>query len=85
MNEPSDKSDKSKVQGEGDYDAARRFDQAERRFVESGKVREGADKARPRNAEEQAEMDKAEDVGKSHSKGELPADEHTSGKGSGKP
>jgi hypothetical protein len=82
MNEPSDK---SKVQGEGDYDAARRFDKAERQFVESGKVREGADKARPGSAEEQAEMEKAEDVGKSHSKGELPADEKSDGKGSGKP
>jgi hypothetical protein len=37
--------DKSKIQGEGDYDAARRFDAEERAFVESGKVEQQAREA----------------------------------------
>jgi len=39
--------DKSKdLQGEGDYDAARKFDAEERAFVEGGKVEAGAKAAR---------------------------------------
>lgn len=72
MNQPEDK---SKVQGEGDYDAARRYDKAQREFVQSGRVDEGARKAPPESAEDEREMEQAEDAGKSHSKGELPADE----------
>ncbi len=77
--------DNSKVQGEGDYDAARRFDKAEREFVESGKVKDGVRKAPPGSAEEAAEMSDAEGVGKSHSKGEAPGDADSEGKGSAKP
>jgi len=60
------------VQGEGDYEAARRFDQAERRFVESGKVDEAARRAPPRNAKEADELDSAEETGRSHAKDEGP-------------
>ena len=72
MNQPSDK---SKVQGEGDYEAGRRFRKAETEFVQSGKVDEGARKATPESAEVARDMEQAEEIGKSHSKGELPADE----------
>jgi hypothetical protein len=72
MNQPSDN---GKIQGEGDYDAARRFDKAEREFVESGKVKEGVRKAPPGSAEEAAEMKEAEEKGKSRSKGEAPGDD----------
>ncbi|HEV7912313.1 MAG TPA: hypothetical protein VGP22_00990, partial [Albitalea sp.] len=72
MNEPTDN---GKIQGEGDYDAARRFDKAERDFVKSGKVNEGVRKAPPGNAEEAAEMKEAEEIGKSRSKGEAPNDD----------
>jgi hypothetical protein len=82
MNEPGDK---SKVQGEGNYEAARRYDKAQRDFVQSGKVEEGARKAHPDSAAQEADMEKAEDIGKSHSKGELPADEKSTGKGSAAP
>jgi hypothetical protein len=34
------------IQGEGNYDAARKFDQEERAFVESGKVAAGAKAAK---------------------------------------
>ncbi len=63
---------KSQVQGEGDYEAARRFDKAAGGFAQSGKVEPAARKAKPRNAREASEMEQAEDIGKSHSKGEDP-------------
>ena len=80
MSQPTDK---GKIQGEGDYDAARRFDKAERDFVKSGKVKEGVRKAPPGNAEEAAEMKEAEEVGRSRSKGEAPGDEDMQGNRSG--
>ena len=80
MNQPTDK---GKIQGEGDYDAARRFDKAERDFVESGKVKEGVRKAPPGSAEEAAEMKEAEKAGKARSKGEAPGDEDMQGNRSG--
>jgi hypothetical protein len=36
---------KSDIQGEGNYDAARRFDKDERRFVETGPVEQKAREA----------------------------------------
>ncbi len=39
--------DRSKIQGEGDYEAGKRFQQAEREFVRNGPV-----KAKAREAEE---------------------------------
>jgi len=58
------------VQGEGDYNAARRYDEATREFVESGKVQPAAHDAAPGSAEEAEEMKQAEEIGKSRSKGE---------------
>ena len=63
------------VQGEGNYDATRRFDKAEREFVESGKVDEAARAAKPRNAEEAEELARAEREARSHSKGDDPKDD----------
>lgn len=37
--------DKKQIQGEGDYDAARRFDREERAFVEKGPVEKKAREA----------------------------------------
>ena len=58
------------VQGEGDYEAGRRYDKAAREFAESGKVEPAARDAAPDSAEEAEQMQQAEDIGKSHSKGE---------------
>ena len=58
------------VQGEGDYEAARRYDKAARDFAESGKVEPAAHEAAPDSAAEAEEMKRAEETGKSHSKGE---------------
>lgn len=37
--------DKNQIQGEGNYDAARRFDKEEQAFVKSGKVQQKAKEA----------------------------------------
>ena len=62
----------SEVQGEGDYNAARRYDKAAREFAESGKVDEAAREARPTSPEQADELNRAEREGKSHAKGEDP-------------
>ena len=68
----NDQPDKDRVQGEGDYEAARRYDRDQREFVQSGRVDEAARDARPQSPAEADEMARAEDEGRSHSKGEDP-------------
>jgi hypothetical protein len=68
----SNPTNKDRVQGEGDYDAARRYDKAAQDFAKSGKVDRAAHEAAPESAAQADEMRKAEDIGKSHSKGEGP-------------
>lgn len=63
----------SKVQGEGDYEAARRFNEAEAEFVKAGRVPDAADKAAPRSLEEKEEMERAEQRGRQRAKEEDPA------------
>ena len=58
----------SGVQGEGNYAAAREFDQAQTKFVASGKVPAAAAAAAPRSAAEQQEMMEAEEAGKRRAK-----------------
>lgn len=50
-------------QGEGNYEAGRRYDQAARRFVKTGKVDQAA-----RDAAEAEELRRAEEEGKSRAK-----------------
>ncbi|HJS04644.1 MAG TPA: hypothetical protein VJ832_14280 [Variovorax sp.] len=61
------------IQGEGNYEATRRYDKATTDFVQSGKVDQAARDARPKSEAEAEEMKKAEQEGKSHAKGEDPA------------
>jgi hypothetical protein len=61
------------VQGEGNYDAARSFNEAERKFVASGRVDAAARAAAPRSEAEQQTMIAAEQEGKRRSKEEDPA------------
>ncbi len=61
-----------KNQGEGNRDAARRYDKAQQEFVKSGKVEQAADKAAPSSDEVARELERAEQEGKSHAKGEDP-------------
>ena len=58
------------VQGEGNYEAARRYDKSASDFVRSGKIATAARKAKPLDADEAAKLSEAERVGLSHSKGE---------------
>jgi hypothetical protein len=62
-----------KVQGEGDYVSAKKFDDAETAFVKSGRVEQAARDAKPKSKAEADEMAKAEEIGKSRSRGEDPS------------
>ncbi len=63
---------KDQIQGEGDYEAGRRYDKASREFAESGQVEPAARDAAPEDARQAEDMERAEEVGKSHAKGEDP-------------
>ncbi len=56
------------VQGEGDYRSAREFNEAERKFVKSGKVPAAARAAAPKSKAEEQELIAAEQEGKRHAK-----------------
>jgi hypothetical protein len=62
------KHDQSKVQGEGDYASAKKYNEETESFAHSGKVEKAAKDAAPRNAQEQEDMRKAESEGRSHAK-----------------
>ena len=64
--------DAGHVQGEGDYVAAREFNEAERKFVASGKVAAAARAAAPESDAEQQEMMAAEDSGRRRAKEDDP-------------
>jgi hypothetical protein len=66
----SNSPNKDRVQGEGDYEAARRYDKAAQDFAKSGQVERAAHDAAPTSTKQAEEMRKAEEIGKSHSKGE---------------
>jgi len=74
MSTPADKAHGGQVQGEGDYEAARRFDKAQSDFANSGRVKDGARRAKPEDPAQAADIEQAEQEGKSHSKGEAPGD-----------
>ena len=61
------------VYGEGNYAATKHYDDATKRYVESGRVEAAARDAAPKSAKEAREMDAAEAEGKRHAKGEDPA------------
>lgn len=63
----------SRNEGEGNKTAAREYNEAQRRFVESGKVEEKAREAGKVSDAEKRELERAEAVGKRHSHGEDPA------------
>jgi hypothetical protein len=63
---------KDQIQGEGDYEAGRRYDKASREFAESGRVEPAAHDAAPDSEQQAEELERAEQEGKSHSKGEGP-------------
>jgi len=60
------------VQGEGNYEAAREFNEAERKFVQSGKVDAAARAAAPKDDAEGRELLDAEQKAKSRAKEDYP-------------
>lgn len=60
--------EKPEVQGEGDYEAARRYRKEVTDYVDSADIDKAAHDAAPRSPDEQREMDEAEREGRSHSK-----------------
>jgi hypothetical protein len=60
------------VQGEGNYEAAREFNAAQRRFVQSGKVDAAARGAAPKSDAEKQQMAEAEQGAKSRAKEDYP-------------
>ena len=56
---PSSKN--NEMQGEGNYTAAKEYDDATQAFIKSGKVKDAAKNAAPRNAAEAREMLEAEE------------------------
>jgi hypothetical protein len=56
------------LQGEGNYTAGRRYDQAQEEFAKSGQVDEAARRAAPESEEEREAMKKAEEEGRRHAR-----------------
>jgi hypothetical protein len=73
MDKPKADEQAGQVQGEGDYEAARDYNQRTRRFVDSGRVESAAREAEPTTEEEAAELEQAEEIGKRHAKENAPA------------
>lgn len=65
-----DTGSQGKVQGEGDYEAGRRYDEKSREFVKNNDVDQAARDAEPASQAEQREMEQAEEQGKSRAKEE---------------
>lgn len=61
------------VHGEGNYAASKQYNDATRKFAQSGRVEEAARAAEPRSDADALQMQAAEAEGKRHSKGEDPA------------
>ena len=59
---------KDKEHGEGNYKATEDYNERTKNFIDSGKVDEAAQKAKPKNQQEARELEKAEQEGKSHAK-----------------
>ena len=57
-----------KEHGEGNYKASKDYNDATKKFVDSGKVDAAAEKAKPKDQQEAREMQDAEEKGKSHAK-----------------
>jgi hypothetical protein len=63
-----------KIEGEGNYTAARKYDRDQKQFAESGRVEKAArDAAQAVQGPEREQLRRAEQAGRSHAKGEDPA------------
>jgi hypothetical protein len=74
MQEKTNKRDTaSRNEGEGNKSAAREYNKAQQRFVQSGKVEEKARQAEQSLDAEKHELERAEAIGKRHQADEDPA------------
>jgi hypothetical protein len=64
---------KQKIQGEGDYEATRRYRKRTEEFLENNDVDKAAAEAAPESSDEAEELEAAEAAGKERAKGEDPA------------
>jgi hypothetical protein len=62
-----------KVHGEGNYKASKEFDDAQKAFVQSGRVKEAARRVAPKSKAEAEELIRAEELAKSRSKDRNPS------------
>jgi hypothetical protein len=65
----ADKSPTDKMQGEGNYEAAEKFNKDEQAFIKSGKVASAAPHTAPKSQEEAQELLQAEQDSQEHPKG----------------
>jgi hypothetical protein len=59
---------KDKVEGEGSYSGTKDYNQRTKKFIESGKVDQAAEDAKPESEQQAHEMHKAERIGKQKAK-----------------
>lgn len=69
----NDEKHNDELQGEGNYEAGRRYNQATEDFVKSGGVEKNAERTADISSAEKDELEKAESIGKQHIKEEDPA------------
>lgn len=74
QNTPSQKQSGSEVQGEGDYEAARRYRHEVNDFIEKADIDKLAHQAAPASPREAQELASAENRGRERSKGDDSAD-----------
>ena len=63
----------TEIQGEGNVEAAKNYNEAQRKFVKSGGVEAAAGKAKPKSKQDADELARAEASGRSRAKEEDPA------------
>jgi hypothetical protein len=63
---------RDRVHGEGNYAASRQYNEATKRFVDSGQVDDAAAEAAPRDESEARELERAEQAGRARAKEEDP-------------
>lgn len=56
--------------GEGSYEGTREYNKRTKEYLKKGDVEKDAQAAKPRSEQEARDMERAEDEGRSHSKGE---------------
>lgn len=65
---PMERKDKDKVEGEGSYTGSKDYNERTKQFIDSGKVEQAANDAKPKSEQEAHEMQKAERIGKQRAK-----------------